>query len=241
MSIIIPTLNEEKALPELLFCIKEQTLKRDNFEVIIADAQSTDKTLQIAKEFGAKIVNGGTPAIGRNAGAKEAKSDILVFLDADVKFSSIFLEKALELFTNNNIDVACAFVKIKPSIVVSYFFSNMADNIIRFLRQFTNNPIGCGDFIMCKKNIFNKIGGFDEKMVFGEDIDFLKRAVQNKAKYRILQISYINSPRRIKKIGISIMMIAFILFGIASIIGIQKNQKVQKFIEKVYGKVGMVK
>ncbi|MBI2647452.1 glycosyltransferase [Candidatus Woesearchaeota archaeon] len=82
ISIIIPTWNEEKYLPKLLECIKKQTYK--DYEIIVADANSKDKTREVAKKYNCRIVKGGVPAVGRNNGAKVAKGDILLFLDADV-------------------------------------------------------------------------------------------------------------------------------------------------------------
>lgn len=241
LSIVIPALNEEKALPELLKCLERQTLDKKDFEVIVADANSTDKTAEIAKSFGAKVVEGGTAAVGRNNGAKIAKADILVFLDADVQFDDDFLERALEKFQKHKLDVAAAFLKVKLTFLISYFFNNMGDNFARFIRQFGRNPVACGDFIMCKKEVLEKVQGFDEKMVFGEDNDFLQRAVRKKSKYRVMKISYSNSPRRIKKVGILMMILSFILFSLAAMLRIQKNKRVQKLIERTYGKVGQVK
>ena len=68
LSIIIPTYNEEEYLPVLLESIKEQSF--DDYEVIVADANSTDKTREIAKEYGCIVVDGGLPAVGRNNGAR---------------------------------------------------------------------------------------------------------------------------------------------------------------------------
>ena len=81
ISIVIPAYNEERYLPILLDCIKKQTYK--NHEIIVADANSTDSTRQIAKKYGCKVVKGGMPGIGRNNGAKAAKGEMLLFLDAD--------------------------------------------------------------------------------------------------------------------------------------------------------------
>ena len=67
-SIIIPTYNEEEYLPVLLDSIKEQDF--DDYEIIVADANSTDKTVEIAKDYGCIVVEGGLPAVGRNNGAK---------------------------------------------------------------------------------------------------------------------------------------------------------------------------
>lgn len=77
LSIVIPTLNEEKHLSVLLESIKRQDV--DNYEIIVADAGSRDNTKKIARKFGCKITKGGKPAAGRNAGAKKAKGSTLCF------------------------------------------------------------------------------------------------------------------------------------------------------------------
>lgn len=69
LSIIVPALNEEKYLPILLSQIKKQNFNSDS-EIIVADAGSKDKTVEIARNYGCKIIPGGLPARGRNEGAK---------------------------------------------------------------------------------------------------------------------------------------------------------------------------
>ena len=71
LSIIIPALNEEKYLPLLLGEIKKQNFA-DDLEIIVADAGSVDKTIEIARSFGCEITKGGLPAKGRNEGGKVA-------------------------------------------------------------------------------------------------------------------------------------------------------------------------
>lgn len=78
LSIIIPTLNEEKYLPLLLEAIRKQDFDGD-LETIIADAGSEDQTLEIAKTFGCRVAPGGLPAKGRNEGAKIAQGDTFLF------------------------------------------------------------------------------------------------------------------------------------------------------------------
>ncbi|MBU0615524.1 MAG: glycosyltransferase, partial [Nanoarchaeota archaeon] len=104
LSIIIPTLNEEKHLPRLLDSITRQRFK--DYEIIVADNNSKDKTRDIAKKFGAKVVPGGLPAKARNLGAKAAKGNILLFLDSDVILSKGSLNKAVTEFTQRNLTVA---------------------------------------------------------------------------------------------------------------------------------------
>ncbi len=114
LSIILPTYNEEKYLPNLLKSIKKQSYK--DYEIIIADS-SKDKTKLIAKKFKCKVVNGGYPPIARNNGAKISKHDLL-FLDADVIFKNQnFLKKFLKKIKQNNLDIATCKVLIKYIIL----------------------------------------------------------------------------------------------------------------------------
>src|SRR3989344_7129004 len=108
LSIIIPTLNEEKYLPKLLDSIKNQGFK--DYEIIVADHSSKDKTRQIAKKYGCRIVNGGKPPIARNNGAKIAKGNILFFIDADCIIGKDFFKKSLNEIGGKNLDVAGCYV-----------------------------------------------------------------------------------------------------------------------------------
>jgi glycosyltransferase involved in cell wall biosynthesis len=79
ISIIVPTLNEEKNIELLLFSIQEQTVPY--FDLIVVDGGSRDKTISIAKNYGAKIVveKGLMEFPSRNLGAKVANGEILLF------------------------------------------------------------------------------------------------------------------------------------------------------------------
>ena len=71
LSAIIPTLNEAVYLPLLLEALAAQTRPAD--EIIVADAGSADGTVELACRRGARVVRGGTPAVGRNAGARRCR------------------------------------------------------------------------------------------------------------------------------------------------------------------------
>ncbi|MBI5350419.1 MAG: glycosyltransferase, partial [Chloroflexi bacterium] len=94
LSVIIPALNEAATLPQLLHALNHQTRKPD--EIIVADAGSKDDTRQIACDHGASVVDGGLPAVGRNAGAAAATGDIFLFLDSDVLPRPTFIARALK-------------------------------------------------------------------------------------------------------------------------------------------------
>src|SRR3989344_4421237 len=105
LSIVIPTLNEEKYIPNLLNCLKNQTFK--NFEIIVVDANSRDntkKTISKFKDLKIKIINSKirNPGYQRNLGVKNAKNERILFLDADTKISEDFLEKTLKEIKDNN-------------------------------------------------------------------------------------------------------------------------------------------
>ncbi len=171
LSIIIPTLNEEKYLPLLLEEIKKQNF--DNYEVIVADAGSEDKTVKIAKNYGCKIAKGGLPAQGRNEGAKMARGEIFLFMDADNIFlPENFLKNLLGEFEKRKLGVASFLIYPqgngfdKFAYGVYNFWVNLTQ---RFLAYATNS-------VLVKKEIHQKIGGFDEEIKIGEDHEFAKRA-----------------------------------------------------------------
>lgn len=197
ISIIIPAYNEEKFLPKLLGCIQNQTYK--DYEVIVADADSKDKTKQIAKKLGCKVVKGGLPAAGRNNGAKAAKGDIFLFLDADIQISQNFLKNSLKDIGERNLDVAGCYIKpLSSSVLDGIFFAIF--NFWTFCTQFFY-PNASGGGIFCKKQLHKKINGFDETIKLSEDMDYVKRCGKL-GKFRILKgtMAYV-SMRRFEKEG----------------------------------------
>src|SRR3989344_8910763 len=101
-SIIIPTLNEEKFLPRLLESLARQTAK--NFEVIVVDGKSKDKTVERAREFEKKLLHltvimspKASLPLQRNLGAKHAAAPWLAFIDADSVLLPNFIERVSEV------------------------------------------------------------------------------------------------------------------------------------------------
>lgn len=176
ISIIIPTLNEEKYLPLLLDSIKTQTLKPH--EVIVSDAMSKDRTRKVARTFGCKIAEEkppkSGPGKGRNTGEKLATQEFLLFLDSDVKLPSNFLETALKEIRGKNLDIATCFIvpiSTSPiykigSLILNYYFMLMS----------ALSPRAGGYCIFIKRTLHEKIHGFDETLILGEDHEYVKRA-----------------------------------------------------------------
>lgn len=208
LSIIIPTLNEEKNILILLNSIKKQSFK--DYEIIVADNKSKDKTRSIAKKFKCKIVDGGLPPKARNNGAKKARGDYLLFLDADVILKSNFLKDTINEMQKRNLDIATTY--IEP--ITDKFFIRLSHHffdIWMFLLQ-KIDPHAPGFCIFTKKSIFKKINGFDETIKLGEDHAYMRKAFRNKGKYGILKSSKILvSVRRFKTEGSFKMIIKYVL------------------------------
>lgn len=175
LSIIIPTLNEEKYLPRLLESIKKQTF--NDYEVVVADAHSKDRTREIAERFGARVVGGGLPSKGRNLGTKAAKGEVFLFLDADVVLPRLdFLARTLREFDQRKLDIATSLLKPLSKKVIDYMFYGIY-NVYTYTVQKVHPHIP-GFFIFVRRKVHEKIGGFDETLDFAEDHEYARRATK---------------------------------------------------------------
>lgn len=104
ISVVIPVLNEEKRIGECMEAIWANTVKP--YEVIVADGGSTDKTVQIALDYGCIVIENvrGHAAGGRNAGIKRARGEVVAFTDGDCVPAEDWIEKIQEVFANDSID-----------------------------------------------------------------------------------------------------------------------------------------
>jgi glycosyltransferase involved in cell wall biosynthesis len=202
LSIIIPALNEENCLPVLLESVKKQNFQED-YEIIVADAGSKDKTVEIARRYGCQVVPGGLPAKGRNEGARVATGELFLFLDADVRLPQNFLKKSLKEFKKRKLDGASFRLTPQTKNIFKNIFLKLSFNffynwpITIFQKILAYGAMG----ILAKKEIFEKVGGFDENVKLAED-HFFARQVAKLGKFRIIHSTkiYINL-RRFEKDG----------------------------------------
>lgn len=197
MSIIIPTFNEEKYLPLLLRSIKKQSFS--DYEIIVADAGSGDRTVDIAKKHNCRVVAGGLPAKGRNKGARAAKGDILLFLDADVILPKNFFRRAISESNAKKINFGAFALLPYPKNKISYFFfNNFYNKQTAFFEKFSPHAAMA---ILVKKETFEKLNGYDETIKLAEDHDLAKRA-KKIAKFEFLKSTKVFiSDRRFKTDG----------------------------------------
>lgn len=197
LSIVIPTKNEEKYLPKLLASISKQSFT--DYEVIVSDNDSGDRTREIAQTFGAKVVKGGLPGAGRNRGAEAARGDIILFLDADAELpNEDFLADALAEFEDRKLSMGAPVAITEGNFLDKLFFRwwNYLVASLQFIK-----PLAGGWCIFVKKDLHQKLGGFNEKVMLGEDSDYAQRGAKL-GKFRfILNVKVKASPRRLKKEG----------------------------------------
>lgn len=205
-SIIIPALNEEARLPVLLRSLAKQ--KDKDFELIVVDGGSTDKTEEEARKFEKEFSNFTyhkeklkNVSASRNRGAKLARSDWLIFFDADVEVKGDFILKARQEIVDHNLDALTVWNRSKENSLTGKIilaFLNISMTLLQKIQPVVNGPC-----IIIKNELFKKINGFDENIVFGEDYDLIRKAKKAGMKFAVFRTPRLYvSTRRFEKEGL---------------------------------------
>lgn len=205
LSVVIPTLNEEKYVGNLLNCLANQDFK--DFEVLVVDADSKDKTEEEVLKFKDKlnICFIKSPKRGvafqRNYGAKKAKNEFIVFFDADLKMESRFLSKLVKVLKKRNPSMVTSYFKPQSNKLIHYILMGFYNTYTELAQLF--DPIATGAFICVNKKHFLEVGGFSEEVLIYED-SYLARVMHKKGyKYTLLRFPAPEfSMRRIEKMGL---------------------------------------
>lgn len=183
ISVIMPVYNSEKTLEKSLKSIFNNNYK--DFEVIVVDDKSSDNSVEIAKKFPCKIIkleknHGGGYA--RNAGAKAAKGEILLFVDSDIIIPESCMQFGVDIFSKNK-DISAMLGLFSSKIPYKNFFSNYKHLYLRyyFLKQGSRTHTLNTSLTFIKKEVFEKFNGFNEniKSVISEDAELGMRLTDN--------------------------------------------------------------
>lgn len=103
LSVVIPAYNEERYLPACLAGLKTQTYPTNSYEVIVVDNASTDRTAQIAQDFGVRVVSEPVKGIAhaRQTGFQAARGEVIASTDADTAVPSFWVERIAAHFARN--------------------------------------------------------------------------------------------------------------------------------------------
>jgi len=205
-SVVIPTLNEEKFLPNLLESLTRQTCR--DFEVTVVDGTSHDKTVKIAKSFRKQlprlrilVSKKASLPLQRNLGARDSKGKWLCFIDADSILLPYFFERVGEHIA-----------RYQPQLLTTWFrpdSENSKDSVFTLLGNIVvegslifKKPMSPGPLTLVRRDIFRQVDGYDEQHAYHEDVDFGIRLAKIGVYLNVLRESlYVWSLRRFRKEG----------------------------------------
>jgi glycosyltransferase involved in cell wall biosynthesis len=209
ITIVIPTLQEAKALPQTLEQFSAAIRQQHNLEIVISDGGSTDGTVPIARSLADLVVEHDDDvrqniSQGRNRGAEAASGDILVFLNADVLIEEIekFFSTIHRVMRDDHVVAATCNVNIYPEEerLSDWLFHNFFNGYFWLLNLF-GMGMGRGECHIIRKDLFNELHGYDEKLAAGEDYElFLRLHCHGKIVF-IRTLTVFESPRRFRKYG----------------------------------------
>lgn len=197
ISFVVPAYNEERYLPATLAAIHASARELGiDYEVVVADDGSTDATARLAEEGGARVVHVQHRQIAktRNSGAREARGQQLVFVDADTQVNAPLLEAAIAALDGGAVGGGA-----RPDFASEA--PGWAHWVIRLTVGFMSLfrwAAGC--FIFVRRDAFEAVGGFDERHFAGEEI-MLSMALKRQGRFVILAERLVTSPRKLMARG----------------------------------------
>jgi glycosyltransferase involved in cell wall biosynthesis len=170
--------------------------------IFVADAESTDQTIQAACKFSRSlaisVVPGGLPSIGRNSGARRADSRYLLFLDADIELADpTLLRRAVSLMKKKSLHCITTDVLCRDGGWLDHLLYG-CNNLMQRLSRF-HRPFATGMFMLLDKAQFDEIGGFDEQALYAEDYQ-LTRQIE-RSRFRVIRGGIYSTNRRFMKMG----------------------------------------
>jgi glycosyltransferase involved in cell wall biosynthesis len=187
ISVIIPVLNGEGRLENCLASLQRQTYPKERFEIIVADGRSTDRTVEIAREYGAKVVDnpGRIVATGRNAGIQVAQGELLAFTDDDCILPSDWLAKAEQYLRDDSVggvggptllpDSATDFSK---AVLTLFRWASLVGYSVQsdlLLTSDARDLPGCN--VVYQARAIEQAGSYRKELITAEDVDMNLRVI----------------------------------------------------------------
>lgn len=204
-TIIIPAKNEEAYISRLLIDLNSQLLPNEleRLKVIIADAQSTDLTKKvirycsnICKKLDISIIDGGTVSVGRNNGFRKSDTDVVIFIDADVRlFSPYTITDTMSTLETYKL-VTCKLKDYSGDLRSKFAF--WLYNKIHWVLS-KKYPFAIGAYFATHSSDFKRFGMFNEKSDNSED--FLFSQNYKPTEFHTLNHYIGQDDRRFKKMG----------------------------------------
>lgn len=201
LSVIIPTYNEERRIEHTLRSISYQTLPREDYEILVVDGGSTDRTVEVASKYADVVIQQKSKGVGgaRNDGALLAKGKILVHTDADVVVGKDWLQKITSLFAPGVVAVCGPDEPLESDVKYRVLYSLI--NLISSLACFLGIVWTRGTNTAVLRDVFLSIGGYTDYSLCDDGELGLRLKKVGKVVYS-KEIMVKTSVRRLKKYGI---------------------------------------
>ncbi len=226
ISIVIPTYNEASKIRYLityLYRYAEEYIR----EIIVVDGGSTDLTVTIARQLGAKVIKTGKGrARQMNIGAGYAKSKIIYFLHADTYPPKYYARKIIEAVKEGH---------AAGSFRLKFDHKHWFLSLNSWFTKFNLNQLRFGDqSLFVTRRVFNRVGGFREDLLLLEDQDMAKR-VKKDAGFKVVGDSVITSSRKYLLNGVYRLQAIFLMIYVLNFMGVSQTRLVkiyQSFVKE---------
>jgi glycosyltransferase involved in cell wall biosynthesis len=248
ISVIVPVYNEEKNIGLLLKRLLNLNFPKDKFEIIVVDNNSKDRTSEIVKEFQVTYLceKKQSSYAARNKGIKKAKGNILAFIDGDCIPDKDWLKNVITHFINEDVDIIAGNIILSINYSISLKLIDIYQLIAMGERQKNSEKEGrcAGGNLIAKKEIFEKIGYFDERLISGGDGEWTKRATNNGFTLRYCNDVKVYHPlekfrsllKRAIRIGYGKSQIRYLLHNssISSFLEAGRNKNILSWALRIY-------
>lgn len=194
LSIVVPAHDEERVLPATLAALARATAGlAGGAEVIVVDDASTDRTAELARTAGARVVHVDRRQIAatRNSGARAARGRFLLFVDADTLVPAETLRAALRALEDGCVGGGAGARFDEPVPRHARWLIAVLSAAMRVAR------LAAGCFLFAERGAFEAVGGFDETLFASEEIA-LSRALRRRGRFRVLREKVVTSGRKIR-------------------------------------------
>jgi glycosyltransferase involved in cell wall biosynthesis len=205
ISVLVPAFNEETLIARTIESVQQSfgQVGHTAFEIIVCDNNSTDRTSEVARSKGAHVVFEPHNQISRarNAAARHAQGEWLIFLDGDTLLPAQLLRSTIDTIHNGRVGAGGALVEFDRNDT-----GNAALRVLRFWNVISKYlQLAAGSYIFCKREAWTETGGFDETVYAGEELFFsrkLKRWCRKRGLgFQILTHPVMTSARKLQWYG----------------------------------------
>lgn len=221
ISFAIPAHNEEGLLPATLAAIHDAGRELGiQYEIVVASDASTDRTAEVASTLGARVVSieSRRIAAARNAAARAARGDMLIFVDADTSVTTGAVREAIAAIDQRVVGGG-AMVRFDGQVPM-WARCMMAVTIVLF--RFFKYTGGC--FLFCSRSAFESAGGWNEDFFAGEEIE-MARALKRVGKFVIVRTHVVTSGRKLRTYSLWEVVGTFVKLGLSPRRSVRSREK----------------